>query len=188
MLASLDDAELMCFMSRHGGWVDASSCRSVCGQWGIPPYLMPWLLAQGSLTKQMMVQSGGAFRVQPLRQVWQKPLRDEAQLLGVPLHQVAWVREVALYGSGDAPWVLARSVIPLKTLRGRGRRLRGLGKKSLGSLLFARQNPLCMRQISQQAQGLARRSRYVWHGQPLLVQELFLADFIQQIQSTGGQP
>ncbi len=148
----------------------------------IPPALRRWLVIQGSLTQQLTIHAHGQFQVKPFYQAFARPSLDEARFLGVPVHQRAWIREVELYGCESEPWVRARSVIPISTVRGRGRRLRHLGSRSLGSLLFARQQPRCLRQVARWSQGWARRSRYVWHGQPLLVQECFLPSFEQSIK------
>lgn len=147
-----------------------------------PVPIWPWLTAHGSLTQQLRQQAHGQFRVQPLREQLLRPTADEALLLKIPTGQWAWVREVYLFGSDDAPWVFARSVIPISSLRGQARRLRYLGRRSLGSLLFARHPPACTRQVACLAHGWARRSRYVWHGQPLLVQECFLPAFIAHLE------
>lgn len=151
-------------------------------QLNIPPHLNRWLIAHGSLTKQLTQQAGGQFRVRPIRQMFARPTLDEARFLQVPPYQRAWIREVELYGCEPVPWVQARSVIPISTVKGRGRRLRHLGSRSLGSLLFSRKAPKCTRQVIALSQGWARRSRYLWHGQPLLVQECFLPSFEQYVQ------
>jgi chorismate--pyruvate lyase len=148
----------------------------------LPPVLRWWLMAEGSLTKQLTAQAHGHFRVQPFYQAFARPSVEEARFLGVPIYQRAWIREVELYGSDPQAWVRARSVIPISTVTGRGRRLRHLGSRSLGSLLFARQHPRCSRQVARLPLGWARRSRYVWHGQPLLVQEIFLTRFEQHLR------
>lgn len=153
-----------------------------------PHVIWSWLTAQGSLTRQLRAEAAGQFRVQPLREQLLRPTADEARLLNIPTGQWAWVREVYLFGADDAPWVFARSVIPLSSLRGQARRLRYLGRRSLGSLLFARGVPVCTRQVACLPQGWARRSRYVWHGQPLLVQECFLPAFIAHLEQAACLP
>lgn len=150
-----------------------------------PPLIWSWLVAQGSLTQQLRAEAAGQFRVQPLREQLMRPTADEARFLAIPTGQWAWVREVYLFGADDVPWVFARSVIPISSLRGQARRLRYLGRRSLGSLLFARRAPACTRQVGRLPQGWARRSRYVWHGQPLLVQECFLPAFIERLEQTA---
>ncbi len=147
--------------------------------------LQPWLLAQGSLTVQLRAYAGGQFRVQPLGRAYQRPLPDEAKCLGISPSAYVLVREVYLYGADASPWVHARSVFPLPTLRGSGRRLLTLRSRSLGTLLFERGGvqrvPLVQqrktRQVARVAEGWTRRTTYRWHGHPVLVQETFLPAF-----------
>ncbi len=131
-----------------------------------------WLLSRGSLTAYLIALSHGDFKVRVLHQGWHRPHLDERLALALPPSQRAWVREVALIGRGEI-WIKARSIIPINTLRGRGRRLRYLGSRSLGSLLFngGRREEMV---IQQTVTLLTRRSRFNYAGQPLLVQETFL--------------
>ena len=152
--------------------------------------IRPWLLAQGSLTQQLRVHAGGRFHVVPLQQSLQHPLPDEARLLHMRSRQYAWVREVLLYGHDDVPWVHARSVMPLATLKGHGRRLKKLKNRSLGSLLFERHGVQMMsqqlqrkaRQIAKLDEGWTRRTTYIWHQKYLLVQETFLPAFVATLK------
>jgi chorismate--pyruvate lyase len=70
-----------------------------------------------------------------LSQEWAKPWGEESRILKLRPGRRAIVREVALQG-GDQPLVVARSVIPARTLRGADRRLANLGTKPLGHILF----------------------------------------------------
>ena len=154
-----------------------------------------WLLAQGSLTQQLRHYAGGQFRVVPLRESLQHARPDEIKLLRIQRSQRVWVREVLLYGSDQAPWVHARSVMPLRTLKGSGRRLKLLKNRSLGSVLFERggvqQVPLYQqrksRELAQLSEGWTRRTAYVWHHQFLLVQETFLPAFIDSLSHLTNQ-
>jgi chorismate--pyruvate lyase len=138
-------------------------------------------LDRGSLTKRLIHVSDGDFRVIIRRQRWARPSLDERQLLGIPHHQYALIREVDLMCMGEV-WVRARSIIPLKTLSGAEKQLACLGDRPLGAFLFKaktmRRGPL---QIAQQpaAEGelpvSARRSLFYIHGKPILVSEFFLA-------------
>jgi chorismate--pyruvate lyase len=148
----------------------------------LPDDVKPWLLSQGSLTQQLTRYAEGQFHVQPFSEGFSAVEQHESQLLGTPQYQQAWVREVYLFGSDDMPWVKARSIVPLRTLKGQGLRLRYLGNRSLGSLLFQRTKPDCIRQIARLPEGWARRSLYLWHQQPLIVQEVFLDAFCQRLQ------
>ncbi|MGZ8218143.1 chorismate--pyruvate lyase family protein [Methylomagnum sp.] len=102
----------------------------------IPPHIASWLFESGSLTRRLRQVCGGQFRVRLLRQAWDKPCADESRALRLAMGRRAVVREVALQW-GDRPLVLARSVIPAKTLKGVDRRLAHLGTRPLGEILFA---------------------------------------------------
>lgn len=137
------------------------------------PDIRPWLLADGSLTAALVNLSGGAFRVRVTRERWERPRPDERRALNLPPRLYARVREVELLGR-DEVWVTARSILPVTTLRGPGGRLRYLGNRSLGSLLFkgrARRGPLAIRCRDGHWE---RHSCFFYHGQPLLVRERFL--------------
>lgn len=139
-----------------------------------------WLKLEGSLTRALQLKCRENFRVDVLREGFAPPTLEEACTLGIPLRQKAWIREVCLYGDG-APWVLARTIIPLGTLAGKGRRLRSLGRRPLGAYLFS--NPewqrgpfetgLCQRRDDTQPLA-ARRSRFFRENHALLVGEYFL--------------
>lgn len=108
--------------------------------------------------------------------------------------QHAWVREVTLLCE-DMPVVHARSVIPRAALRGRFRRLRRLGARPLGELLFTEKGVVRGRmqlirvtlrdrlyvRASRRAapapqEFWGRRSLYYIASTPLLVAEIFLTD------------
>lgn len=136
------------------------------------PEQQPWLLCEGSLTAALVRLSQGSFRVRVTHEGWHRPHADERAALRMPTRLVARIREVELLGR-DEVWVKARSVIPLKTLRGKGRRLRYLGSRSLGTLLFkgrARRGPL---EIRREGDCWQRHSCFRYDGRPLLVREQF---------------
>ncbi len=155
------------------------------------PSVRPWLLAQGSLTQQLRNHANGQFRVLPLHESLQHPKADEIKQLRIKPSQRVWVREVLLYGNDQEPWVHARSVMPLRTLRGSGHRLKLLKNRSLGSVLFERGGVQLVpkyqqrksRELAKLAEGWTRRTTYVWHNKYLLVQETFLPAFIEALNS-----
>ncbi|MFW1678631.1 chorismate--pyruvate lyase family protein [Pontibacter sp. JAM-7] len=149
-----------------------------------PHYWQGWLMDSSSLTQRLVRLSQGDFEVRVIRQQWGRPTRSEAQALGMRSRQVALIREVQLLGQGQ-PWVYARSLIPAKTLTGAQRRLRHLGNRSLGSLLFStpgmRRGPLQICRIPMDDSPLwARRSVFYLQEKPLLVCEVFLTP-LQQV-------
>lgn len=153
----------------------------------LPGYLKPWLLAEGSLTRQLTQYAHGQFHVAPFFEGFTRVYRHESAFLQMPADQRAWVRQVHLFGNQQQPWVKARSIIPIHSLQGQGRRLKFLGSRSLGSILFARTPPKCTRQIARLPEGWARRSLYIWHHQPLIVQEVFLDAFCQTLKEQSPQ-
>lgn len=163
--------------------------------------LLDWLLDPGSLTQRLQEHCAGRFRVVPLGQYWQRPMLNEAQALDVKPHETAFVREVHLL-CDDQPWVFARTVIPVRSLKGQRRRLCRLGNKPLGAVLFA--DPGMQRSGIEIArlhapQGLfqrataplqsvpaeiwGRRSAFFLGGHPLLVSEIFLPEIGYSSQS-----
>ena len=133
--------------------------------------------------------------MQVLSQVRNTPRLDEAQVLGMRPREMAIVRQVRLL-CGGTPWVYARTVIPVSSLRGELQRLAGLGTRPLGGVLFA--DPGMRRGIVELAELLpghavyaaatghmrqrpaaiwGRRSVFRMSGKPLLVSEIFLPDF-----------
>jgi chorismate--pyruvate lyase len=161
----------------------------------LPVDLCDWLLDRASLTLRLQHLCPGEFRVQVLSQVRDLPRLDEAQVLGMQAREVAVVRQVLLLCSGT-PWVYARTVIPVTSLRGKLQRLAGLGTRPLGGVLFAdpgmRRDSVELAEIlpghavyaaatdhMQQRPAVVwgRRSVFRLSGKPLLVSEIFLPDF-----------
>lgn len=173
---------------------------------GCDAALHPWLHDHGSLTQRIQ-QRCTRFAVQPVRSGLARIAYDEAALLGIAPHQLAYSREVFLLADGK-PVVFAHSTCGSEHLRGAWKAMRGLGNRSLGSLLFT--HPLVHRQplhfkalranhplhvgrvLTRQGNlGLkpdlpiipdtlwARRSLFTLHGAPLLVTEVFLPEILK---------
>lgn len=94
-----------------------------------------WLVERGSLTAALVAASR-EFSVLPVGEGLGLPLPDEARLLGIPRDTVVRVREVCLLCDGVAR-VYARSVLPLVPRDDFDRLFCGLGRRSLGKVLFA---------------------------------------------------
>jgi chorismate--pyruvate lyase len=143
-----------------------------------------WLQAEGSLTRHLQLRCRQTFHVEVAREGYCLPTREETLTLGIPHRQRAWIREVRLCGDG-VPWVLARTIIPLDTLTGRGRHLRHLGRVPLGAWLFshrewsrgALQTGLCHQSRAGDPQ-CARRSIFSNQDHRLLVGEYFLPELL----------
>ena len=156
----------------------------------------PWLRNEGSLTRRIQ-QRCQLFTVRPLRSGLARVAYDEAALLGLPYDRNAFSREVFLYADGR-PVVFAHSTCAHEHLRGTWKAMRGLGNRSLGTLLFT--HPLMVREplrykalhfrhpLYHSASAVlggapdrlwARRSLFNLHGAPLLVTEVFLPEILR---------
>lgn len=156
----------------------------------------PWLRDEGSLTRRIQ-QRCKLFTVRPLHSGLARVAYDEAALLGVAYDRHAFSREVFLYADGK-PVVFAHSTCAHVDLHGAWRTMRGLGNRSLGTLLFT--HPLVVRQplrykalqfhhpLYQSAAAVlgdvpdrlwARRSLFQLYGAPLLVTEVFLPEILK---------
>ena len=165
----------------------------------IPAELSDWLLDRESLTLRLQQLCPGksprGFRVQVLSQLQTIPRLDETQALSMQPREMAVIRQVLLL-CGKQPWVYARTVMPVSSLRGKLQQLTGLGTRPLGGVLFAdpgmRRGRLELAEIfpgqavfaaatahmqHQPASIWGRRSVFRLSGKPLLVSEIFLPDF-----------
>lgn len=163
--------------------------------WPLDPKRRHWLGDHSSLTRRVVAKCGiGEFAVRLVRQRRMRPLPTEARLLELPRYELALLREVELRCAG-VPWVFARTLIPLSSLRGRARRLAYLGDRPLGAVLFAdptttrrrvevakigSRHPLfatAVRNLDHRPEALwGRRTLFDYGGRPLLVNEIFLPD------------
>ena len=184
---------------REPRWVAARQCL----QSAAPLAVWDWLLDPGSLTRRLQLACGTQFHVRVLRQGWGRPLASERQTLNIKRGERAVIREVRLM-CGERPWVFARTVIPVRSLRGAQRRLAHLGSKPLGAALFA--DPHVHRgevevahigpdeRLFARAVGTAPYHQAIWgrrsvfwsQGKSLLVSEIFLPTLFQgQAQDCG---
>ena len=161
----------------------------------LPADLSDWLLDRESLTLRLQQLCPRGFRVQVLSQLQTMPRLDETQALAMQPREMAVIRQVLLL-CGKQPWVYARTVIPVSSLRGKLQQLTGLGTRPLGGVLFAdpgmRRGMLELAEIfpgqavfaaatahmqHQPASIWGRRSVFWLSSKPLLVSEIFLPDF-----------
>jgi chorismate--pyruvate lyase len=161
----------------------------------IPPELCAWLLDPESLTLRLQQLCPGRFEVRVIAQQYGRPVLSEARALGMRRGSHALIRQVQLL-CGGKPWIYARTVIPVNSLRGRLKRLAHLGTRPLGGVLFA--DPGMRRGVVELAcirpgQALytaatahlrtrpaaiwGRRSVFTITRRPLLVSEVFLPAF-----------
>lgn len=151
-----------------------------------------WLLDRSSLTQRLQRACDGQFSVEVISQQMETPMLSEALALGRPPQELALVRQVRLL-CDDEPWVFARTVIPLPSLRKGLRQLALLGTRPLGAVLFSdptmqrsevevtrlgRSKRLFSMALGNGTTGVpeiwGRRSVFTLRNQPLLVSEFFL--------------
>ena len=154
----------------------------------LPERVRAWALWNGSLTAGVRARCPQAFELRVLRQRWVTARADEAAVLRLAPGRRVLLREVALC-CGSEPMIMARTIIPAASLRGRQGRLAGLGRRPLGELLFrdksVHRGPFALARLTLGQAGLAAgrwRDTTVWGrravfhigGVPLLVSEFFL--------------
>lgn len=169
------------------------------GRPAAPGAVCSWLYETGSLTARLRSVAGPGFGVRLLGQGWGRPFSGETHALGVPARSRALLREVLLHDGGK-PLVLARTVIPPRTLRGVYCGLARLGDRPLGELLFSYQGlartqlewvrikPAQWRQAAALEFGVhepvwGRRSHYAVGDISLLVCEFFLPAVLSLTES-----
>ena len=156
-----------------------------------------WLNETGSLTKRLRQLHGQAFGVKLLHQQWQNPEVNECQVLGIPVQRFQLIREVLLYAN-QQPLILARTVLPAKTIAIAQRNLAHLGVRPLGEVLFSYPDlerrllqfsvvkqdnwtSTILHDLHPPIEVLGRRTVYAIEHQPLLVAEFFLPGIIQHV-------
>ena len=136
-----------------------------------------WLLAPGSLTKQLRRVCLGTLRVDVLAEGWVRVERVVARALGVRRGVMVWRREVVLRCDGQ-PYVHAVSFAGRAGVRRLG--LRRLGLRPLGEVLF-RPGSRCegrgvLRPFGQRSPDMPWRrwSVFAVHGHRVLLFEDFM--------------
>ena len=159
----------------------------------IPDSLSPWMLDEASLTKRLQDHCRGSFRVHILTQGRLQPYMDERILLGMRSREYGFIRQVHLF-CDNKPVVFARTIIPLRTLKGKQKRLSHLGNRSLGEVLFSDSSvnrikieiarismhhglyKIATANVQNKANEIwGRRSLFWCRDKPLLVNEIFLS-------------
>jgi chorismate lyase len=161
---------------------------------GLPAELKAWLTDTGLLTERIAAAAGAPAGVRLVEQRLGFLSREQQALLEAPVASCL-VREVVLSGGGR-PWVFAQSLVPDHTLE-LYPWLAELGDSSLGATLAGIEglergrfelaplpaaHPLAARALAglaaTPAAVWARRSWFALRGRRLLVQEVFLPEFV----------
>jgi chorismate--pyruvate lyase len=156
----------------------------------LPENVASWTYEAGSLTRRLRSYYGSAVKVQVLYQRWLTPFLSERKLLGQPEHRYCLTREVMLHADG-MPLILARTIMPKRTIRSAHRNLSHLGSRPLGEVIFSYPDlerlelqvaalnpsawsPGAVERGAIRAPVWGRRTVYAIMQQPLLVNEFFM--------------
>ena len=149
-----------------------------------------WLSEYGSMTELLMLAGLSPLKVKVEFSAHQIPNPEEQLFLKLAQRRWPFVREVMMYVDNE-PWIFGRSIIPNDTINGIGGRLKLLGNKPLGKVLFDDKSTerlfIEVAKISKvhylypQNFGpeppdylWARRSLFCFRRLPIMVQEVFL--------------
>jgi len=140
--------------------------------------IQPFLLNDGSLTKQLMDLSDGHFEVIVVDEKIESPYSHEQQKLQTEGDEQAMIRQVELK-IFDEVVVFARSIIPISLINTKKNSLANLGQKPLGHLLFRDGNmDISEREFNylviDNEEFFARRTPYQYQETNILVSEFFL--------------
>ena len=161
----------------------------------LPLAVQSWVYEKNSLTRRLRYYYGNTVTVEILFHRWKPAFRSECKLLGLPHQQYNLIREVLLHADGK-PLILARTILPEKTIKIAKRNLSHLGNRPLGEVIFS--YPKLERialNITSVKKNLwtkklankipikkdiwGRRTVYAIHKQQLLVSEFFMPGAIE---------
>ena len=169
-------------------------CNRLRSRLNIPDNAASWIFEAGSITQRLRNYYGPGVRVQVLKNDWHRPFISESHLLKSPHAKYSLIREVLL-SVDNTPLVLARTIIPERTIKSAQHNLSHLGSRPLGEVIFSypklERLALEISHTSKQAwkaeiqkathiqQDLwGRRTVYAIHHHPLLVSEFFLPEIL----------
>ncbi|MFK5950794.1 MAG: chorismate lyase [Methylococcales bacterium] len=102
----------------------------------LPENVHSWVYEKNSLTRRLKYTYGNDFAVEILFHRWKPAFLGECNLLNLPQQQFNLVREVLLHANGK-PLILARTILPEKTIKIAKRNLSHLGTRPLGEVIFS---------------------------------------------------
>ncbi|BCG64469.1 MAG: chorismate--pyruvate lyase [Methyloprofundus sp.] len=169
-------------------------CNRLRSRLQIPANAASWIYEADSITQRLRNYYGSSVRVQVLNNHWQRAFISENKLLQHAPNKYTLTREVLLYAD-DIPLVLARTIIPPKTVRSAQQNLSHLGNRPLGEVIFSYPklerlaleiakiptntwNPTVRHQAQIKQELWGRRTIYAINHHPLLVSEFFLPEIL----------
>lgn len=169
-------------------------CNRLKSRLKIPENTASWIFEAGSITQRLRNYYGPRVRVQVLNNSWQRAFISESRLLQLSPSKYTLTREVLL-SVDHTPLVLARTILPKRTIQSAQHNLSHLGARPLGEVIFSYPQlerlaleitriPSALwkpsiQQLTQINQPLwGRRTIYAIHHHPLLVSEFFLPEIL----------
>lgn len=160
----------------------------------LPPAVQSWVYESHSLTQRLRDWYGDGVSVDILFHQWHPPFLSEWRQLKSPANRACLIREVLLHTDGK-PLILARTIIPAKTIKAAKRNLNHLGNRPLGEIIFSYpklkrldMNIACVapenwnKEVIQRAKIdqpiWGRRTVYSIRQRPMLVSEFFLPEIL----------
>jgi chorismate--pyruvate lyase len=160
----------------------------------LPESVQSWTYEPGSLTQRLRNFYGNTVAVKILFHQWRTPFLTERRLLKLPEHACNLTREVLLHANGK-PLILARTIIPARTITVAHRNLSHLGTRPLGEVIFsypklermemdvtliepATWSPSAIIEAGINQQIWGRRTVYAIQQQQMLVSEFFLPEVL----------
>lgn len=161
----------------------------------LPEDVRSWVYEAHSLTQRLRCFYGDAVKVKILYHQWNTPFLSEVKHLHLRYQRYSLIREVLLHAD-DKPLILARTILPKRTIKIAKRNLSHLGTRPLGEVIFSYPHlerlemDICCVKHDTWSQSLqqqlninhsvwGRRTVYAIQKQPLLVSELFLPDALK---------
>ncbi len=105
----------------------------------MPLNIQSWVYEQHSLTERLRRHYGSAVKVDILFHDWRPAFMSESRQLKLSPQRFNLTREVLLHANG-IPLILARTILPEKTIRAAHRNLSHLGTRPLGEVIFSYPN------------------------------------------------
>lgn len=134
-----------------------SSLQFLPAQCAPPPYLVPWMACQASLTEKLTFVAGQA-KIEVLAQHWRLADWWDQHVFRLP-RQVVYHREIVMR-SHDRPCWYARTIIPEKTYHASAPLFDRLKTESLGRLIF---NENIIKRVQLMAYPVTKESiEYYW--------------------------
>lgn len=164
----------------------------------LPDDVKSWVYETSSLTRRLRDFYGKAVTVEILFHRWRPAFLSECLLLKLPHQQYNLIREVLLHADGK-PLILARTILPEKTIKIAKRNLSHLGTRPLGEVIFSYPKlerldlNICQIKPNQWMQSLSkkvqinqkiwgRRTVYAIHQQQMLVSEFFMPGALELLK------